>query len=163
MEGHSRPVPPLAAQGHLAVSEAELVTWGERFGRVAHPPLLVTLTGDLGTGKTTLARAICRGYGVVDEITSPTFALIHEFEAARSRVYHLDLYRLRTPEELTTIGWDEIVSSEALVLVEWPQRAGNRLPPEHVPILLQHLPNDQSRRLLYAGGDIGRSKFGDHA
>jgi len=163
MAGHELPVPPLAARGHLAVSEAELISWGERFGRVARPPLLVTLAGELGAGKTTLAKAICRGYGVRDEITSPTFSLVHEFEAPRSRVYHLDLYRLAMPEELTNLGWDEIIAGEALVLVEWPERAGKLLPRDHVPIVLQHLPNDPSHRLLYAGGDIGVSRFGEHA
>lgn len=163
MEGQKLPVPPLAAQGHLAVSETELITWGERFGRVIRPPLLVTLAGELGAGKTTLAGAICRGYGVAGEITSPTFSLVHEFEAPRSRVYHLDLYRVRVPEELTNLGWDEIVSGEALALVEWPERAGKLLPRDHVAIVLQHLPNDPLRRLLYAGGEIDASKFGDHA
>jgi tRNA threonylcarbamoyladenosine biosynthesis protein TsaE len=163
MEEHPLPVPPLAAQGRLAVNESELTTWGERFGRAARPPLLVTLSGELGSGKTTLARAICRGYGVPDEITSPTFTIVHEFEAARSRVFHLDLYRLRGPGELANLGWDEILSAEALVLVEWPERAGSLLPRNHVAIVLQHVPNDETRRLLYAGGDVGETKFGDHA
>lgn len=163
MEGSPLPVPPLAAHGHLAVSETELDAWGERFGRVARPPLLVALTGELGSGKTTLARAIARGYGVSDAITSPTFTIVHEFEAPRSRVFHLDLYRLRGPGDLANLGWDEIMSADALVLVEWPERAGDLLPPDHVPILLQHLPNDSSRRLLYAGGNVGETKFGDHA
>ena len=162
MDGHPQPVPPLAARGHLAVTESELVDWGERFGRAAHAPLIVALSGDLGSGKTTLARAICRGYGVPNEITSPTFTLVHEFASKRSLVYHIDLYRLRGPEELANIGWDDILSTEALVLVEWAERAGALLPADHVPILLQHLPGDPTRRLLYAGGHVGEQKFGDH-
>ena len=154
MEGHSPPVPPLAAHGHLALTEPELVDWGERFGRAARPPLVVTLNGELGAGKTTLARAICRGYGVVDEVTSPTFTLVHEYRGARSPVYHLDLYRLKGPDDLANIGWDEIMSAEALVLIEWPERAAELLPSDHVPILLQHLPGDSERRLLYAGGHV---------
>jgi tRNA threonylcarbamoyladenosine biosynthesis protein TsaE len=163
MEGHPLPLPPLAARGHLALTEAELIDWGERFGRAARPPLVVTLSGELGAGKTTLARAICRGYGVPNEITSPTFTLVHEFTGTRSLVYHLDLYRLRGPEELANLGWDDIVSAEALVLIEWPERAGDLIPAEHVPIQLQHLPNDPDRRLLYAGGQVGERKFGDHS
>lgn len=163
MDSHSSPVPPLAARGHLAVTESELIAWGEGLGRAARPPLLVALSGDLGTGKTTLARAICRGYGVPNEVTSPTFTLVHEYPGARSTVYHLDLYRLRGPDELANLGWDDITSAEALVLIEWPERAGELLPPDHVPIQLQHLPNDPSRRLLYAGGHVGEVKFGDHA
>ena len=90
-------VPPRAAKGHLAVSQAELVEWGERFGRVASPPLVVAISGELGAGKTTLVQAICRGYGVTEDITSPTYALVHRYAAPRSTVYHLDLYRLKSP------------------------------------------------------------------
>jgi tRNA threonylcarbamoyladenosine biosynthesis protein TsaE len=163
MDGHHAPlVPPLAARGHLAVTEPELIAWGERFGRAARPPLIVTLSGDLGSGKTTLARAICRGYGVPNDVTSPTFTLVHEFAGARSAVYHLDLYRLRGPDDLANLGWDDILSAEALVLIEWPERAGDLLPRDHVPIQLQHLPDDPTRRLLYAGGHVGEQKFGDH-
>lgn len=151
---HGPIVPPLASHGHLAVDELELVAWGERFGRNASKPLLVTITGELGAGKTTLARAICRGYGVRDEVTSPTFALVHRYDAPRSPVFHLDLYRLRGPDELTNIGWDDVLGEDALVLVEWPERAGERLPQEHVPISLQHLPDQPDRRLLYAGGHV---------
>ncbi|HEY2377530.1 MAG TPA: tRNA (adenosine(37)-N6)-threonylcarbamoyltransferase complex ATPase subunit type 1 TsaE [Gemmatimonadaceae bacterium] len=162
MDGHRQPVPPLAARGHLALTESELVEWGERFGRAVRPPLVVALSGDLGSGKTTLARAICRGYGVPNEITSPTFTLVHEFSGSRSPVFHLDLYRLRGPDELPNLGWDEILASDALILIEWAERAGDLLPSDHVPIHLQHLPEDPTRRLLYAGGHVGEQKFGDH-
>lgn len=151
---HAPIIPPLAAHGHLALTEVELIAWGEAFGRAATAPLVVTITGELGAGKTTLVQAICRGYGVRGEVTSPTFALVHRYDAPRSPVYHLDLYRLDGPAELTNIAWDEIVSDEAIVLIEWPERAGDRIPRVHVPISLQHLPNDPLRRLLYAGGHV---------
>jgi tRNA threonylcarbamoyladenosine biosynthesis protein TsaE len=147
-------VPPLASHGRLACSESELAEWGGRFGRVASAPLLVTISGELGAGKTTLVQAICRGYGVTEDVTSPTFALVHRYAAPRSPVFHLDLYRLRDASELTNIGWDDILADDALVLVEWPERAGDRVPHNHVPISLQHLPDDPTRRLLYAGGHV---------
>lgn len=150
-DGHSpHPLPPLVTGGRLALSLDELVSWGERFGRSARAPLVVTLAGDLGAGKTTLAQAICRGYGVTEPVTSPTFALIHRYDAPRSPVYHLDLYRLRGPDELANIGWDDVVSSHALVLVEWPERAVGALP-SHVAIDLEHAAGDESRRILLAG------------
>jgi tRNA threonylcarbamoyl adenosine modification protein YjeE len=148
---HPPLVPPLAEHGALAMTEAELREWGRRFGRAAHAPLLVTIMGELGAGTTTLVQAICAGYGVTDEATSPTFALVHEYHAPRSPVHHLDLYRLERPDQLDEIGWDELVSARALVLVEWPERAGDRLPAGHVTLSLQHLPDDPGRRLLYAG------------
>jgi tRNA threonylcarbamoyladenosine biosynthesis protein TsaE len=143
-------VPERAPRSRLALTREELVAWGEAFGRAAHAPLLVTLAGELGTGKTTLAQAICRGYGVTDEVTSPTYALVHEYRSPRGKVYHLDLYRLEREDELTNVGWDEIVDANALVLVEWPARAGTRLPAGHVPIDLEY-GDDDSRRLLLAG------------
>lgn len=152
---HDSVVPPLAAHGKLALSEDELREWGWRFGRVAKPPVIVTIAGDLGAGKTTLVQSICRGYGVTDDVTSPTFALVHQYASPRSAVFHLDLYRLEDAEELTNLGWDEIMADDALILVEWPERAGTRIPREHVPISLQHLPDDPSRRVLYAGGHVG--------
>ena len=147
-------IPPLAPQGRLAVTEPELVAWGTGLGRASSAPLLLTIAGDLGAGKTTLARAICTGYGVTEAVTSPTFALVHEYRAPRSPVYHIDLYRLAGEHELTNLGWDDVVGAHALVIVEWPERAGDRLPANHVPISLQHLPDDPSRRLLYAGGHV---------
>jgi tRNA threonylcarbamoyladenosine biosynthesis protein TsaE len=151
---HDSIIPALAGRGSLACTEDELIAWGEQFGRVASSPLIVTISGELGAGKTTLARAICRGYGVTEDVTSPTFALVHRYAAPRSPVYHLDLYRLESPEELTNIGWDETLSEDALILIEWPERAVDRIPRIHVPMSLQHLPGDPTRRLLYAGGDV---------
>ena len=148
---HPPLVPPLAEHGALAMSEAELRDWGRRFGKAAHAPLVVTIAGELGAGKTTLVQAICAGYGVTDDVTSPTFALVHEYGAPRSPVHHLDLFRLDRPDQLDEIGWDELVSARAMVLVEWPERAGDRVPPGRVSLSLQHLPDDPSRRLLYAG------------
>jgi len=147
-------IPPLASHGRSALDEQELIAWGEQFGRSASPPLVVGITGDLGAGKTTLVQAICRGYGVGEEVTSPTFALVHRYAGKLSPVYHLDLYRLDKPDDLTNLAWDEIVADEALVLVEWPERAGTRMPHDHIPLSLQHLPDDASRRLLYAGGHV---------
>ena len=144
-------VPPLAARGRIALTLPELVAWGERLGRALTPPMLVAISGDLGAGKTTLIQAICRGYGVTDPVTSPTFALVHEYRAPRSPVFHIDLYRLERPAELTSIGWDDIVRAEALILVEWPERAGDRLPSAHVPIDLEHLPGEPNKRVLLAG------------
>lgn len=148
----SRPlVPPLADHGALAMDEDALRDWGRRFGKATHAPLVVTITGELGAGKTTLVQAICEGYGVVSEVTSPTFALVHEYSAPRSSVQHLDLYRLDSPTQLDALGWDEIVFGPDLVLVEWPERAGDRVPAGHITLSLQHLPGDPQRRLLYAG------------
>jgi tRNA threonylcarbamoyladenosine biosynthesis protein TsaE len=144
-------VPPLAPRGRVTMTRDELVAWGEAFGRASSPPLVIALAGDLGAGKTTLAQAICAGYGVTESVTSPTFAIVHRYEAPRSPVYHLDLYRLERPSDLVNIGWDEIMVAHALVIVEWPERAGALMPAAHVPIDLEYAPDDPDRRVLLAG------------
>lgn len=151
MPAHRHIVPPRAERGHLKLSETELRTWGEELGRAATPPLLITLTGELGVGKTTLAQSICRGYGVTEEVTSPTYALVHQYSAPKTAVFHVDLYRIESPDQLTNIGWDEIVAARALILVEWPERAGTRLPDDHLPIDLDYMAGDPARRILLAG------------
>ncbi len=151
MQAHRHVVPPLAERGHLVLDEEELRAWGRELGLSAVPPLLITLTGDLGAGKTTLAQAICDGYGVCEPVTSPTYALVHRYAAPRSAVYHVDLYRLDDPSQLTNIGWDDLLADHALVIVEWPERAGTRLPADHLPIDIDYVAGDPGRRLLLAG------------
>ena len=151
MPAHRHLVPPLAERGHLKLTEAELRAWGKDLGRSIHPPLLITLTGELGAGKTTLAQAISLGYGVCEAITSPTYAIVQEYSAPRSAVFHIDLYRLEAPDQLTNLGWDEIIGSRSLILVEWPERAGARLPEDHLPIDLDYVAGDPTRRILLAG------------
>ena len=147
-------LPPLAPDSRLALTEDELRDWGMRLGRQIISPLVVTLSGDLGAGKTTLAQAICEGYGVTDEVTSPTFAIVHEYASPRGVVHHLDLYRIDGVGDLQNIGWDDVLRGEGLVLIEWPERAAGRIP-DHLPIELRHVPGDAARRVLYAGGHLG--------
>ncbi|HEX9309905.1 MAG TPA: tRNA (adenosine(37)-N6)-threonylcarbamoyltransferase complex ATPase subunit type 1 TsaE [Gemmatimonadaceae bacterium] len=151
MPAHRHLVPSRADKGHLRLTESELRHWGQELGKSITPPLVVTLAGELGVGKTTLAQSICVGYGVREDITSPTYALVHEYRASRSSVFHIDLYRLDSVDQLTNLGWDEIVSSRSLVLVEWPERAGARLPEDHLDLDLDYLPGDPTRRILLAG------------
>lgn len=136
--------------GHELTLE-ELRAWGEAFGARLKSPAVVALEGELGSGKTTLAQAMCRGVGIVDDVTSPTFALVNEFHVLGTTVYHLDLYRLRGPADLTNVGWEDIINSGGIVIVEWPERAGGLLPDESIRIRLDHIPGDETRRRLTVG------------
>lgn len=141
----------LLEKSRLNLSLEDLQRWGENLGRAAHPPLLIALKGNLGAGKTTLAQSICVGFGVQDEVTSPTYSLVHRYESDRGSVYHVDLYRLSGELELTNIGWDDIISERALVIVEWPERAGSRLPDDHLLLALEYSHTDENHRILLAG------------
>ena len=110
-------------------------------------PVVITLSGDLGSGKTTLTRAIGHGFGVLEPVTSPTYSLVHEYSATgRKRFYHIDLYRLNGPHELANIGWEGLFSEPALIVIEWPDRAAGLLPDGVVAITLAHVNGDETRR-----------------
>lgn len=107
-----------------------LSRFGEALGRALSAPAVIGLSGELGTGKTTLVQAICRGLGARVLATSPTYALVHHYETPDGRpVYHVDCYRLRTPEEARDLAFDDMVREQAIVLIEWPERAGPWAPP----------------------------------
>ena len=141
---------PVLPQAPGVVDEAGLRAFGAALGAALRAPVVVALRGELGAGKTTLAQAIAFGAGVLGDVTSPTFALVHEYAGRSSRVYHLDLYRLAGPQDLTNIGWDEIVNGDGIVLVEWPERAGARLPRARLDVALCEVPGDFDRRLVGA-------------
>jgi tRNA threonylcarbamoyladenosine biosynthesis protein TsaE len=126
----------------------ELQAWGEAFGAALAAPALVTLTGELGAGKTTLVQAICRGYGVTEPVTSPTYNLVHAYAAPHSRLYHLDLYRLKGAHELAGIGWDDIAAERAVACVEWPERADGALGLVTSALVLSHVDGVPDRRRL---------------
>ncbi len=127
----------------------ELEAFGMSLGRLAADalPCVITLAGDLGTGKTALTRAIGRGFGVIEPVTSPTFALVHEYHTpVARRLFHLDLYRLKGPHELANLGWESISGERALVIIEWPDRAGHLVSADALSITLAHVGGDDSRR-----------------
>lgn len=127
-----------------------LEAWGRAVGAVLPRPVVLTFEGDLGAGKTTLARALCAGLGVtaLDAVTSPTFSLVQYYDAPRGPVVHVDLYRLRSRAELDALGWEEIVDTAPVLLIEWPERALETLPSDTIAITLSHDPENPVRRLL---------------
>ncbi len=134
------------------LSREALEAWGEALGRELRAPRVVTLSGELGAGKTTLVQAICRGYGVTEAVTSPTFALVHEYAGGATPVHHLDLYRLRDQRDLLQLGWEELINDDALVLVEWPERAEGEIPSGALHLTLGHVEGDASVREVTVDG-----------
>lgn len=127
-----------------------LEAWGRAVGAALPRPSVLTLEGDLGAGKTTLARALCAGLGVtdLDAVTSPTFSLVQQYASPAGTVVHVDLYRLRSEAELDALGWDELVATASVLLVEWPERAAHTLPSTTIAITLEHDHEDPARRVL---------------
>jgi tRNA threonylcarbamoyl adenosine modification protein YjeE len=130
------------------LTEAELVAWGERFGRDLVFPSFVALRGDLGAGKTTLVRAIIRAVGAPEPVTSQSYGLVREYASPRGPVFHIDLYRLEGADELPQLGWEDVLRSRGLVLLEWPERAEGFLPEGHVTLTLEHLDDRLDLRRL---------------
>ena len=113
----------------MRLNAAELSRFGEELGRGLRAPAVIGFSGDLGTGKTTLIQAICRGLGARALATSPTYALVHHYDAPAGAVYHVDCYRLKRPDDARDLGFDDMTRERAIVLIEWPERAGVWVPP----------------------------------
>jgi tRNA threonylcarbamoyladenosine biosynthesis protein TsaE len=121
-------------------SEEETIELGRKIAALLPKRSVVLLIGKLGAGKTTLAKGILSGLGaaIPDEVSSPTFTLIHEYPGA----YHIDLYRLDRADQVATLGLDEIFDREAVVLIEWGERFPELLPPDRIEIRLRALDDD---------------------
>jgi tRNA threonylcarbamoyladenosine biosynthesis protein TsaE len=123
----------------MTLDEAQLRDWGERIGAVVSPPAFFALTGELGAGKSVLARAIARGAGLTAAMPSPTFNLLFRYEAGPNlAVVHVDLYRLERAEQVHELAWRELGTGGEIVIVEWPERAAGLLPPDRWDIHLEH-------------------------
>lgn len=122
-------------------TEADTIALGERLAGELRPGV-VLLIGNLGAGKTTLAKGIASGRGAAtpDDVSSPTFTLIHDY--GHGKVYHVDLYRLEEAREVEGLGLDDLIDSGALVLIEWGERFPQLFPPPRTEIRLRALPDD---------------------
>lgn len=130
--------------------------FGERLAGHLPERLMVYLEGDLGAGKTTLARGILRGLGHRGAVRSPTYTLIEPYALGPRRLYHLDLYRLGDPEELDYLGLRDLIAESAVLLVEWPERGAGALPPPDLRIALEYRA-DGRRLTLSAGSAAGET------
>lgn len=116
-----------------------MLRFGEMIAKRIPPGSIVFLHGDLGAGKTTLAKGIISGLGCPDTVTSPTYTLVERYALASALLYHFDLYRLKTPDELELIGIRDMLDGEAISIFEWPGRGAGMLPEADIDIMIEIL------------------------
>ncbi len=111
----------------ISHSPAETQSLGEAWGRTAQPGWVIALSGELGAGKTQLVKGVARGLGIAARVHSPTFTLVNEYSGGRLRLFHLDLYRLETREQILSAGLEEFLPPDGVAVIEWAERleAGN--------------------------------------
>jgi tRNA threonylcarbamoyladenosine biosynthesis protein TsaE len=122
-------------------SAEETIAFGRTLSRLLAPPKLVLLRGDLGAGKTTLIKGIAAGFEAASEedVTSPTFTLVHEYRGPLANLYHIDLYRVDTPRQLETLGLDDLVAEDSILLIEWGEKFSRFVRDRDVEITLERV------------------------
>ncbi len=130
-------------------SAEETTALGRKLVEYLQPPKVVLLRGDLGAGKTTLVKGIAEGFQAAqqDDVTSPTFTLVHEYRGPKANVYHIDLYRVDTPRELMTLGLDDLMDGDSVLLIEWGDKFERFRRERDVEIAIVRT-GENSRRIL---------------
>jgi tRNA threonylcarbamoyladenosine biosynthesis protein TsaE len=128
-------------------SADETIAFGRTLAELLAPPKLVLLRGDLGAGKTTLVKGIAAAFDAAAEenVTSPTFTLIHEYRGPRANLYHIDLYRIDTQRELETLGLDDLRTDNSILLIEWGEKFPRIVRERDVEIVLERSGEDERR------------------
>lgn len=133
-------------------SEKETFAFGQKIGELVEPGELILLSGNLGVGKTIITQGICDGLNIEEDVTSPTYNLINEYEGDLT-VYHMDLYRLENEEELYDLAFEEYLDSDGIVIIEWPDIAYDLIPPEFIYIKINSISEKKREIIMEAEGD----------
>jgi len=136
-------------------SVEETWTLARQLASELKPGEVVCLEGDLGAGKTTFTQGLADAMGVKGRVTSPTFCLVQEHRSAPSKaengrlLVHMDLYRLNSEDDVLSIGWEDYLNEGAVLVVEWPERAGTLIPADARHVVFEHLEGDENRRIRF--------------
>jgi len=142
-------VPNILSVTLYLADEPATLALGARLAATLRPGLVTYLSGDLGTGKTTIVRGCLRGLGYKGRVKSPTFALVEVYELSRLYLHHFDFYRFEDPHEWIDAGFRDAFDGNNVWLVEWPEKAGDELPPADLTIRLEHA--DAGRQATITG------------
>jgi tRNA threonylcarbamoyladenosine biosynthesis protein TsaE len=142
----------MSTRDYITHSSDETIALGRTLAEFLQPPKLVLLRGDLGAGKTTLVKGIAEGFGAAsqEDVTSPTFTLIHEYRGSQDRaqravLYHIDLYRIDTQRELETLGLDDLISEKSVLLIEWGEKFPRFVKERDLEIAIERLEENERR------------------
>ena len=130
---------------YVTNGEEETEALGRRLGQVLQPGAVVAFTGDLGAGKTAFTRGLARGLGISERVTSPTFTIVNEYEGGRLPLFHFDMYRLGSSEELFDIGWEEYLARGGVCAVEWSENVADALEGDAVRVDIRRGEGDSVR------------------
>jgi tRNA threonylcarbamoyladenosine biosynthesis protein TsaE len=128
---------PPAQMTRFLAAEADTLALGVALAQGLRPGMVIYLSGDLGAGKTTLARGVLRGLGITERVKSPTFTLLELYTISSLYLYHFDFYRFNRSDDWADAGFREYFNSESVCLVEWPEKAGGQLPAPDVKIEME--------------------------
>jgi len=131
----------------ITYSAEETTAFGRTLTDLLVPPKVVLLRGDLGAGKTTLIKGIAAAFGAASEedVTSPTFTLVHEYRGPHANLYHIDLYRVDTPRELETLGLDDLIGENSILLIEWGEKFARFVRDRDVEIRLERVGENERK------------------
>ncbi|MDO5063056.1 MAG: tRNA (adenosine(37)-N6)-threonylcarbamoyltransferase complex ATPase subunit type 1 TsaE [Peptostreptococcaceae bacterium] len=129
-------------------SELETIELGRKIGQLLTNGDLICLDGDLGAGKTHFTKGLAQGMGIREEITSPTFTIVQEYDGERD-LYHFDVYRLFDEEELYLIGFEDYLKRKGVIIVEWSEKVRGILPKDRLEIRIEYLDGPDNRKLVF--------------
>ena len=138
---------------YVTNSEEETEALGARLGVALQPGAVIAFTGDLGAGKTAFTRGLARGLGIADRVTSPTFTIVNEYEGGRLPLFHFDMYRLGSSDELFDIGWEDYLFRGGVCAVEWSENVADALE-EAISVNIRRGESDSQRVISIEGVDL---------
>ena len=138
----------------LSVSAAQTEELGARLAQVLRPGSVIALRGDLGAGKTAFTRGLARGLGIEDAVTSPTYTIVNEYLTGRLPLFHFDMYRLHTSDELFDIGWEDYLERGGVCAVEWSENVADALSDAVTVELCRVDGQENARKITVTGGGL---------